>query len=510
MTPSNRIIINTLAQYVKTILSCLLSVFTTRFVLNILGVEDFSIYTLVGGVVALLSFVTNALSATTQRFISYYQGKSDVEKLKEIFSNSVLVHFLLGIICLVLCMVFSLFLFDGFLKIEPNRLRAAQYVFVFVLLMIFLSFLSSPFRALLISHENIVFLSIVDVLDSLLKFIFVIFLNFVSADSLIVYSFFIFCVYTFDFIIILVYTFYNYEECIFPKIKDLRIKYVRELSSFASWTIYSTACIVGRTQGIAIVLNRFIGSNINAAYGIGLQISGYTSFISSSLISAISPQLTKAEGAGNREMMFKYSELESKFSFILLSLIAIPAVFEMPTILNLWLEIVPDNSVLFSRMILLAALVDMLTVGLGSANSAIGDIKRYSLFINTLKLLTLPVVWLCLYSQLSLFVVSLVFVLFELICALCRIPFLKQNGGLNAKHFIMNVIYKILFPFIVFIIICYLCNILFVSYCRLLIIFLVPSMIYITLLYRFSLSAQEKNLILSKIKFLKDKVFMYE
>ena len=433
MKASSRIIINTLAQYSKTFLNIIFTLYSTRLILSSLGVEDYGIYTLLAGVVAMLAFITNALSTTTQRFLSYNYGKFSLDVVKRVFNNSLIIHICFGLLLVLFLSMLSPFLFDGFLNIPDLRIGAAKTVYYVVVIILFITFSTSPFRALLIAHENIVFLSIVDVLDGILKVLIAIVLSYISYDKLIAYSIFLGGIKIFNFLAISLFAFNKYSECRNPSISYFDKSYIRELFSFAFWNIYSVGCIVGRTQGIAIVINKFFGAAMNAAYGLGFQIAGYVNFMSESLLNAIKPQIMKSEGAENRERVLFLSELASKYSFFLLSTLAIPCIFEMPTLLALWLKEVPENAVLFSRMVMIAALMDTLTIGLGSANQAIGNIKEYSLVVNTTKLITLPIVCICLAIGLNVTSVAICYIAFEFVCAMIRLPFLHKNGGLDLE-----------------------------------------------------------------------------
>ena len=173
MQASNRIIINTLAQYIRTIVNMVLSLYSSRLVLEILGVEDYGVYSLVAGIVSMLSFLTNSLVGSTQRFLSVSQGKGDIRHLKEVFSNSLILHIVLGFLVAVVLGILTPFIFNGFLNIPVGRIEVAEKLYIMVILMVYASFIASPFRALLVSHENIVYTSIIDMLDGVLKVILV-------------------------------------------------------------------------------------------------------------------------------------------------------------------------------------------------------------------------------------------------------------------------------------------------------------------------------------------------
>lgn len=445
MTSSQRILTNTAAQYVRTIINVCLSLYSTRLILVALGQTDYGIYSVVAGVVAMLSFMTNALVSTTQRYLSFNHGTGDKAKIYHVFSNSLLLHIALSLGLLVILGLLTRPIIYGVLNIESGREFAAVVVYGSATLMLMLSFITAPFRALFIARENIVYISIIDVLDGMLKLLIAIFLLHVSSyDTLITYSVLLIGIGLFNLLAFAVYALRHFDECHLPHWHEWDNQFIHDMSSFAGWTIYSTGCIIARTQGIAIILNRIFGSVINAAYGIAQQVTGAINFVAQSVLNAMSPQIVKAEGSNERERMIRLSELASKYATLLMAIIVIPLVFEMPQILRFWLQDIPDNTVMFCRFVLLAAVCDQMTIGLGIANQAIGKIRNYSLVINTIKVLTLPAAWLCLHMGLPVVSTMYCYLLAEIICALARLPFLKVTAGLSIKSFVLNVFVRIL------------------------------------------------------------------
>ncbi len=436
MTNSQRIIVNTAAQYTRTIINVCLSLYSTRLILAALGQSDYGIYSVVGGVVAMLSFVTNALVTTTQRYLSFYHGAGNKDKIRLVFGNSMLLHILIGVIAVVVLGAIGPWVINHLLNITPERLEAALVVYYAAVLMLLLSFLTAPVRALFIARENIVYISIVDVLDGVLKLLIAIWLSHITYDRLVTYAGAMTSISLFNLLAFVIFAACRFEECHWPDLKEWNKHYIRDLSSFAGWTIYSTGCIVVRTQGIAILLNRFFGTIINASYGIALQVSGAVQFVSTSILNSMNPQIMKAEGSGNRQQMIMLAEYASKYSFLLLSFVAIPLIAEMDAVLHLWLGNVPENAAMFCRFVLAAALCDQLTIGLGCANQAIGQIRNYSLVINTIKILTVPAAWGCLKLGYPALSVMVCYLLFEIICAIARLPFLRITAGINIRHFV--------------------------------------------------------------------------
>lgn len=495
MEANNRIIINTVAQYTRTIINTLLSLYSSRLVLEILGVEDYGIYALVGGVVSMLSFLTNSLVAGTQRFLSVNRDKGDIENLKAIFSNSLIIHLVLGLIVTIVLGLLSPYIFNGFLNIGENRIDVAKVLYKQVIWMVYISFITSPFRALLVSHENIVYTSFIDILDGILKVILVLFLQYFH-DKLLAYGWIMFSIRAFNLFAFMVYCYVKYEECILPKFNGFSGRYLRELFVYTGWMLYSTGVITLRIQGVAIVLNKILGVAINAAYGIGSQISGLISFVSSSLNHSIAPQLMSSSGSGNNDRMWFLAEIECKFSFLLLGMIGVPTMFEMQTILNIWLTEVPKFAALFGCMFITIQLVDMLSTGLSTINKASGKVGLYTFITYTPKLFIVPICWIGLNHGMSLVGVYVLSVVIETISMLLRIFMTKSNSYFSPNKFINSVIIRSLPPVLVSILICYLLT----SYInnfnlRFIFTFIVSVISYIFTAYFVTLSKREKQLV---------------
>lgn len=448
MDNASRVFINTTSQYARMVINICLTLYSTRLVLSALGVNDYGIYTLIAGTISLLSFIINAMVVTTQRYLSFYYGSGQKEKLKEIFCNSLFVHLVFSVTVAILIEIVGIYLFDGFFNISVDRITVAHNVYHCVTLMLVITFLAAPFRALLIAHENIVYISIIDVMDGLLKLMVALFILKADGDKLIIYSIFLCLIQLLNFLAFSLYDYSNYEECIIPRKKYIRFGYMKEISSFAGWTIFSTGCVVGRTQGFSIILNKFFSVAVNAAFGVALQVNGATHQLSAALMNAMNPQIVKSEGTGNRERMIRLSEIECKMCFLLLCFVAIPCIVEMPQLLSFWLEDVPEYAVFFCRFVLIGSLLDQLTIGLTTSNQAIGDIKLFSLIVNPIKTLSLIPILISLYYGESLQLCMTFYVSFEFLSSVARLVLLRHTAGLSIKGFAKRVFLLELFPFV--------------------------------------------------------------
>jgi O-antigen/teichoic acid export membrane protein len=458
MNSSSRVILNTTIQYIRTIITTIVALYTTRLILSSLGENDYGIYALVGSVIGMLSFLKSSLATTTYRFLSYNQGKKDIELLKKVFNNSVITQWAISLFLVLILIALIPFLFNGFLNIPQNRTGAAISVYCFMLISLFFSMLSTPYLATLISHENILYASIVQIIDSLIKIPIALVVVWFPHDKLKLYAALNAGIEIINFLFYYIYSKIKYEETTNIKFKDFDKNLFKEIFSFAGWNIYSEICIIGRTQGVAIIINKFYGTAVNAAYGIGASVSGMTSFLSSSLQTAINPQLIRAEGSNDRFKMLRIAEISSKFSTLLLALLAFPLLIEMDSVLSLWLKDVPKYTNMFCTFIVLTALVDQLTIGCGTANMAIGNIKKYSLVINSIKFLTIPFSIMCLLLNLPLYSVMICYLLFEFVGAVLRLPFLKKTGNLMISDFFKRVFKPIFLPLLITLIACLLCS----------------------------------------------------
>lgn len=501
MEPTKRIIVNTGAQYTKAITNTCLSLYSTRLILDALQVTDFGIYALVGGVVAMLGFITNALVITTQRYVSYYHGKGDYEYVRKIFSNSLLLHILFGIAIAGILLFLKGWLFADVLNIVPERIDTAKSVYIITTLMLVITIFTAPFKALFIAHENIVFVSVVDICDAIIKLLIAIGLAYVSVDRLLVYAFLMAAIQLLNLLIFSIYARFKYEEChLLLHRRDIDCQAMSQLTGFAGWTTYGTGAVVARTHGITVIINHFCGTTANAAYGIAAQVNNAVIFVSSSIINAMNPQIMKAEGMGDRHKMLLLAGQESKYSVMLLSLVSIPIIMEMPAILNVWLPEVPPNTVMFGRFAIAICLVDQFTIGLNAANQAQGHIGSYTLIMYTPKLLNLPFAWLLLAEGFSLEAVMWSIIIVEFITAILRLPYLKQTAGLHFWQFTRQAILPVLPMIGMSVATCWCCMQLFHSHFSFLITFALALLVGLGTAWAVTLNTSERAYVVRLLK----------
>lgn len=433
-------------QYAKAVITTCIALYSTRLILDALNISDYGIYTVIAGVVAMLGFITNALTITTQRHISVNTPTGETHFLRKLFVNSLFIHIVSGMAIAIVLLAVEGQLFEHILVIPSTRTEVAKGVYAITVFMLFLTVLTAPFKALLIAHENILYITVIDIVDSISKLIIAIGLSYVTLDRLIVYAWLSGGIVLGNFIVIAMYALVKYPECsITFHSGDLDRKLICQISGFAGWITYGMGSIAARTQGTAVVLNHFFGTAINAAYGIAFQISAAISFLVTAILNAMNPQLMQAEGEGNRQRMLDMASRQSKYTTAIVALIIIPLTAEMPAVLNVWLKDVPDGTSMFCRFILISFLCDQVTVGLGSANQAIGLVRTFTILTYTPKLLYLAAIWCFFYYGMTVLSAMWLYIAVEMAVALARIPYMQHKAGLDSRQYIR----RILMPLII-------------------------------------------------------------
>ena len=510
MGAANKVILNTGILYGRMLLTMGISLYSTRLVLNALGSTDYGIFNLVAGVIAMLAFLNSAMATSTQRFLSFYQGKNEPDILKKIFTNSLILHVVIGIIIVIGLEIAGFFLFNGFLNIPNNRLESAKIIYHFMAGSIFFSVSLVPFIASLNAHENMIWIAVVSIIEVLLKLGVALLLLNSQNDKLLLYGILTASISFLILILHMTYCLKSYEECTLYNFWKLDKSLIKELTSFAGWNLFGSLCTLGRVEGFAILLNLFFGAVINAAYGIANQVAGQLSFFSVTMLQALNPQIMKSEGADNRNRMLRLSMIASKFSFFLLAVIAIPIIFEMNSILKFWLKNVPEFTVVFCRLILIGTMINQLTIGLQSALQATGKIKFYQIVVGSLIIFNLPIAYLLLKLGYPAYSALISYIIIELFACSFRVYFLKKVGGLSILEYFEKVIFKEIVPVVSSIFICYLITSNFSGSYRFLITTASSSIIFIFSVYFVGLCDDEKEIVnntflnlFTKIKTLK-------
>lgn len=386
MKESSRIIKNTGYLYIKTLVSMFVMLYVTRTVLRTLGAEDFGIYDVVGGAIAMLGFVNTSMASTVQRFLNNAQGKQDFERQKRIFNVGVAFHLVIALGLTLLLVFLSLFLFNGILNISPVRIAAAKIVYVCLMVNTFFTIITVPYDASINAHEDMLTYAIIGVIDILLKLAIAIAIIYITYDKLIFYAILMMAVPILTFVMMKVYCRWKYKECKINIKRHYNREIAYEMLSFAGWNFMGTTSQVVGNYGNSIVLNHFYGATLNAVAGIANQMQGMLAVLSVGMMRALNPIIYKVGGTDDINKMMDYSYKGCKYSYLLLAVLALPIIIETPYVLGLWLGDIPEWTILFVRLQLLRALLEQLTMTLNKSLEAIGKIKEYNIIVFFLNL----------------------------------------------------------------------------------------------------------------------------
>jgi O-antigen/teichoic acid export membrane protein len=384
------------------------SLYTSRVVLNTLGIEDFGIYNVVGGVVAMFGFLNSTLASGTQRFLTFQLGKNDFTELKKTFSAALNIHILLAVIILILADTIGLWFLKHKINIPTDREYAALWVYQFSVFAAMLSIIQVPYNASIIAHERMNVFAYVSIADVSLKLIIVYLLVISGYDKLITYSILIFIVTVIVMGIYRIYCKKQYSECRFGLISD-KILY-KSMLTFSGWNIFGCGAVMGATHGVNILLNIFFGPVVNAARGISFQVNNAISSFVNNVQIAINPQIVKLYATGKIEELYKLLFQNAKYSFCLMWLVVLPIFLKLSIILKIWLVNVPEYTPLFCRLILLQSLINCINRPFVMAIHATGNIKQMSLSSGIILLSVFPVSYMFLKLGYSSYVPFIVYV----------------------------------------------------------------------------------------------------
>lgn len=384
---------NTLLLYMRMILLMGISLYTSRVVLNQLGVDDYGIYNVVGGIIVVLSFLNGSMAGATQRFMNVEMGRRDMQALRRVFSTSIHIHIMVSVVVLILAETIGLWFLNTQMNIPSGRMYAAQWVYQLSVASAIVGMVSIPFNAAIIAHEKMSAFAYISIFEGTMKLLIAFSLMIANVDKLILYATLIFIVGIINRIIYGIYCSRHFEECRNTSwIIDRPI--MRQMLSYSGWTIFGNLGYILHTQGIAIVINLFFNVAVNAAQGIANQISGIVTQFVSNFLTALNPQVVKTYAAGELNNMHNLIIRGCKIAFCLLAFFVIPLVLEAPTILSVWLGVVPEYAVLFVRLVLIIFLCNSFSGLLSTAKGATGDIKNYQITLATIGAFHVPLAWL--------------------------------------------------------------------------------------------------------------------
>ena len=494
-----RIAKNTLLLYFRMTLTMLVSLYTSRVVLEVLGVEDFGVYGVVSGVIAMFSFLNAAMSGSTSRFLTFEMGMGNAEKLNKTFSAALTVHILIALTIVILGETVGLWFLENKLVIPAERMAAARWVYQLSIVSMVISIVRVPYNAAIIAHERMNIYAYVEILNSILRLGIAYLLLISSYDKLITYAVLVLIV---SIIISAIYFWYCrrcYQECRARFAWEKSI--INPMLSFSAWDLYSNLGVMGRTLGVNILLNLFFGPVLNAANTVAVQVQGTVLNFSVNVLTAVRPQIVKTYATGEHDSTRYLVFNTVKFTYILQLILSMPLILEMDFILNLWLKNAPDYAVLFCQLTLVFNLITTTSAVLMTAIHASGKIRLSSTINGTLYLMVLPITYIAFKFGGAPEIPYACNILFAFIAMLSNAYIVKRNiPKFYLKEFIFKVVAICILIFGLTYILTYLVQSYFEKgFLRLMIVIAVSSVVVIGSAYALAVDKQMKL-------FLKDKI----
>ena len=434
---NKRIAKNTLLLYFRMLFMMVVSLYTSRVILNALGVEDFGIYNVVGGVVAMFSVISGSLSSAISRFITYELGKGDQSKLNRIFSASVTIQLLLSLIIVVLIESVGVWFLNAKMTIPVERMVAANWVLQLSIVTFVINLISVPYNAAIIAHERMSAFAYISILEAVCKLSIAFLIMASPMDKLTFYAILMCAV---SIIVRFTYGHYckkHFTECIYHFHWDKDI--LKQMFGFAGWNFIGASSAVLRDQGGNIVLNMFFGPSVNAARGIANQVNGAITGFVQNFMTALNPQITKSYASCDREYMMTLIFQGARLSFYMLLLLSLPVLVNTHYILVIWLKLVPEHAVLFVQLILVFAMCESISNPLVTAMLATGKIRNYQLMVGSLQMMNLPISYICLRFGCMPESVLIVAICISQCCLVARLYLLRKMIGLSSIQYMKKV-----------------------------------------------------------------------
>ena len=439
---NKRIAKNTLLLYLRLILTMGVGLFTSRVVLNTLGVEDYGVYNVVGGVVAMFTLFTGSLSAAISRFLTYELGKGNVHKLNVVFSTSVTIQLVLAIMVCLLAEIGGVWFLNTHMNIPADRMNAANWVLQFSILTFAINLLSVPYNAAIIAHEKMSAFAYISILEVILKLVVAYTLYVSPIDKLKTYALLLAVV---ALIIRFVYSIYcsrNFKECHYKFVFDKSL--LKQMTGFAGWNLLGSGSYLFNTQGVNIVTNLYFGVAVNAARGVASQAEGIIRQFVTNFTTAINPQITKSYAAGDMNYMYSLVCRGAKYSYFLMFFFAVPFMYETETIMRLWLKNYPPEAPLFLRLSMIGTLFDILGNATANAAWATGNVKRYYIIIGGVGCLVFPLSWMAFYLGMDAYASYIVFAVIYLILVFLKLYIIKGLINFPVAEFCKSVFGRII------------------------------------------------------------------
>lgn len=437
---NQRIAKNTLLLYFRMLFMMAVQLYTSRVVLNTLGVEDYGIYNVVGGVVAMFGFLNAAMTTSTQRYITYELGKGNYERLKQVFSTSVNIHIIISIAVVFLVETIGIWFLNNKMVIPDDRMTAAMWVLQLSVLTTVIAIMSYPYNADIVAHEKMSAFAYISILEVTLKLVIVYLLTIWDVDKLILYSILYAAIQLSICFCYKAYCLGHFQETKYHFFLDKPL--FKEMLSFAGWNLWGNLAGILFTQGLNMLLNVFFGPVVNAARAVAIQVQNAVQQFSTNFQMALNPQITKTYATGQISEMHKLIYRSSKFTFFMLFCLCLPVLIEAPFILEVWLKTVPDYTVIFLRIMIVTMIIDSTANPLMVSAAATGNVKVYQSVIGGILLAILPISYIVLKLGGAPWSVFLVHLIVCCVAYITRLFIIRPLIQLRVRSFVYEVVLR--------------------------------------------------------------------
>lgn len=444
---NKRIAKNTIVLYLRMFLTMIVGLYTSRVVLQTLGVEDYGIYNVVCGVVAMMGILNNAMAVASQRYLTFELGKNDVNKLKLVFNVNISIYLVLSLIFIFFSETIGLWFLRTQLVIPEKRMVAANFVYQFSVFSCITGLILTPYSASIIAHENMKFFAYVSIAESFLKLVIVYMLALSPVDQLVTYGFLLLAVSCGVTFVYYIYCKRHYEECHYSMMHDKTL--FQKILSYSGWSIFGSAAGVAKEEGLNVLINIFFNPAINAARGIAYQVNSLVMQFFTSFYTSVRPQITKYYAQKDLENMLLLVYRSTKMTCFLILFVSLPIIIEAPYIINLWLGSLPEYVVPFVRIIILISMVDSMANPLMTSAHATGNIRMYQFVVGLMNVLLIPIGYIALSNGANPTMVFILSLIMSILCFVIRMFLVNRFVCLRIAAYIREVLIPCLFVTII-------------------------------------------------------------
>ena len=449
---NQRIARNAVMLYIRMFLTMIVGLYTSRVVLNVLGVEDYGIYGVVGGVVAMMGFLNASMSGATSRFLTFELGRGDQKRLADTFSSALIVHMIIALIVLVVAETVGLWFLTHKLVIPAGRMPAAHWVFQLSIVSTLFGITQVPYNATIIAHEKMNVYAYVEILHATLKLLIVYLLTIGNFDKLILYAVLLCAVSLTTMLVYRIYCIRHFTESRFHWIWEKSI--LKPLVSFSGWNLYGNLGWFFQQQGSNFVINFFFGVVMNAAVNVGFTVANTVNMFASNVMVAFRPQIIKYYSQGEKDRMRELTILAIKVIMFIYSLVAIPVFIEIHNILQLWLVDVPEHAATFCRLLLISIFFETIKILLIIDIHATGNVKYVSFFSGSFYLLLPFVIYVCFNMGMNVNMAFVVIILANAMLCAVNVVLVRHYVAISVLPFIVSIV-KVLFVSATVLVACY-------------------------------------------------------